>query len=197
MRGPKVSGDVTRSDDDIMRDAAGANPAAFAEVFDRHHGRIYGYLLKLTGTSDGANDLAQETFLLAFRSRATYQARGFLGAWLYRIATNLARARFSKLGHELVSLDGSDPEARAHEPAVECSPSAAMEEADMRQIVEQALGRLAPEERAVVVLRHFEGMKFREVAETLGITESTAKSRMRYAMDKLANILGPYRKELS
>jgi RNA polymerase sigma-70 factor, ECF subfamily len=191
-----VSGDVTRSDDDIMRDAAGANPAAFAEVFSRHHGRIYGYLLKLTGTSDGAGDLAQETFLLAFRSRATYQARGCLEAWLYRIATNLARARFSKRGREPVSLDAFESDARAHEPAVEHVPSTAMEEADMREIVKEALGRLPEEERAVVVLRHFQGMKFREVAESLGITESTAKSRMRYAMDKLANVLRPYRKEL-
>ena len=179
-----------------MAEAAGVNPAAFAELFERHHGRVYGYLRKLTGTSDGAHDLTQETFLLAFRSRATYEARGFFEAWLYRIATNLARARIQRSRCEPTPLDGSDADARAPQLAVEDRPSSALEEADMRRIVEQALGRLSSEEREVVLLRHFEGMKFREVAATLGISESTVKSRMRYAMDKLANVLRPYRERV-
>ena len=56
--------------------------------------------------------------------------------------------------------------------------------------VEDALARLSLDEREVVLLRNHEGMKFREIAETLDITESTAKSRMRYALEKLANMLG-------
>jgi RNA polymerase sigma-70 factor, ECF subfamily len=192
-----VSGDVTRSDDQIMREAAGTNPAAFAELFERHHGRVWGYLRKLTGSEDGAHDVAQETFLLAFRSRSTYEPRGFFEAWLYRIATNLARARIRKSRRAPVSLDGLDADGRIPEPAALVPPAAAMEEDEMRRIVDEALKRLPVQEREVVLLRHFEGLKFREVAETLGITESTAKSRMRYAMDKLSNVLRPYRKELS
>jgi len=192
-----VSGDVIRSDDDVMREAAGVNPAAFATLFDRHYGRVYGYLRKLTGTADGAHDLAQETFLLAFRSRESYEPRGLFEAWLYRIATNLARGRIEKSKRDPVSLDESLADGRALERAAETDPSAALKEADMRRIVEDAMKRLPAEEREVLVLRHFEGLKFREVASALGISESTAKSRMRYAMDKLSNVLRPYRKELS
>ena len=76
-----MSGDV-RNDDQIMREAAGGNPAAFGELFDRHHARIWGYLRKLTGTADAAHDLAQETFLLAFRSREAYEPRGLFEAWI-------------------------------------------------------------------------------------------------------------------
>ncbi len=180
-----------------MAEAAGVNPAAFAELFERHHGRVFGYLRKLTGTDDGARDLAQETFLLAFRSRAAYEPRGLFEAWLYRIATNLARGRFEKSRRDPIPLDGSDADVRAPQLTVREHPGAALEQADMRRIVEQALSRLPEEEREVVLLRHFQGLKFREVADALGITESTAKSRMRYALDKLANVLRPYRKELS
>ncbi len=192
-----MSVDVERSDDQIMREAAGVNPAAFAELFERHHGRVWGYLRKLTGADDAAHDLAQETFLLAFRARATYEPRGYFEAWLYRIATNLARARIKKSGRDPVSLDGLDADGRISEPAALVPPAAGMEEDEMRRIVDEALRRLPAEEREVVLLRHYEGLKFREVADALGITESTAKSRMRYAMDKLSNVLRPYRKELS
>jgi RNA polymerase sigma-70 factor (ECF subfamily) len=197
VRPRNVSGDLIRNDDDIMREAAESRPAAFAEIFERHHARVYGYLRKLTGTGDRALDLTQETFLLAFKSRESYEPRGLFQAWLYRIATNLARAQFQRAKLEPELMAGARLDARVRVAADAERPVDGIVAADTRQFVEEALRRLSPEEREVVVLRHFEDLKFREIAETLGISESTAKSRMRYGLDKLANILRPHRKELS
>jgi RNA polymerase sigma-70 factor (ECF subfamily) len=74
-------------------------------------------------------------------------------------------------------------------------PAAALETAETRKTVRQALQRLSLDEREVVVLRHYQGMRFGEIAELLGASESTVKSRMRYALDKLSNILRPLEKE--
>jgi RNA polymerase sigma-70 factor (ECF subfamily) len=177
-----------------MREAAGARPAAFAELFERHHGRVYGYLRKLVGSRDGAHDLTQETFLLAFRSRESYRQKGRFQAWLYRIATNLARSRLRRRTREHDRLAGAPPSAdrTARTP----DPVDAAQADETRRIVEDAIVRLSTEEREVLLLRHFQGLRFREVAETLDINENTAKSRMRYALDKLANMLRPHEKEL-
>jgi len=191
-----VSGDVNRTDDDIMREAAGARPAAFAELFERHHGRLYGYLRKLTGTTDGAHDLTQETFLIAFRSRGSYRPKGRFPAWLYRIATNLARARIRRTVRERTVPESAPPLTPADGAAPVHGPAEEAQAAETRRIVEDAMMRLSDDEREVVLLRHFQGLRFREVAAALDINENTAKSRMRYALDKLANMLKPQEKEL-
>jgi RNA polymerase sigma-70 factor (ECF subfamily) len=181
------------SDDDIMGEAAGSRPAAFAGIFDRYHGAVYGYLKNLVGTSDGAHDLTQETFVLAFRARERYRPRGRFRAWLYRIATNLARERFRRMERERVAT-GSANLSAGLEPAA--GPSGTLEAAETRRIVGAALQRLSLEEREVVLLRHFEGLRYGEIAALLDISESTAKSRMRYALGKLAGFLGPLKREL-
>jgi len=184
--------DPARSDDDIMREAAGARPVAFAEVYERHHAALYGYLRKLVGTTDGAHDLTQETFLLAFKSRGSYRGRGAFQAWLYRIATNLARGRFRRATREPGGA-GTDV---AVEAADDDGPVELAQVAETRRTVEAALRRLPMDQREVVLLRHFQELRFRDIAKTLDISESTAKSRLRYALEKLANMLRPLEKEL-
>lgn len=180
-----------------MREAAGARPAAFAELFERHHGRVYGYLRKLVGSRDGAHDLTQETFLLAFKSRGSYRHEGRFQAWLYRIATNLARSRIRRMSREHKASEGAPFSSASDAEAADApGPPEAAQAAETRRIVEEALARLPVDEREVVLLRHFQGLRFREVAQTLGINENTAKSRMRYALGKLERMLKPHEKEL-
>ena len=190
-----MSGDLKPSDDDIMRDAAGSRPAAFAEIFERYHGSVYGYLRRLIGTSDGAHDLTQETFVLAFRSRDTYRPRGRFRAWLYRIATNLARARFREIEREHTGSE-SAPLSTLADPKTVAGPEDVLDAAETRWIVSAALARLSLEEREVVLLRHFEDLRFGEIATLLDLSESTVKSRMRYALEKLAGLLQPLKREL-
>ncbi len=176
---------MTRSDDDIMREARSGNPSAFSEIFERYHRRVYGFVRRLSGDASIAHDITQETFLSAFRARKKYRLKGMLRAWLFRIAANAARAKVRTSSREERKLAES-PETTEAPPG----PLEMMEAHERWQFVAAALGRLSVEEREVVLLRNHEDMKFREVAEALGITESTAKSRMRYALEKLVNMLG-------
>jgi RNA polymerase sigma-70 factor (ECF subfamily) len=181
---------LTRTDDELMRDAADRNPAAFAGLFERHGRPLHGYLRKLTGNAEAASDLTQEAFLIAFRARFDYRPRGLFAGWLYRIATNLARERIQQSGREGRVMQELVREKSA-EGAPAAGPAQSAEASENRLLVERALARLSIEEREVIVLRHFQGMKFREIASALRENESTVKSRMRYGLEKLALYLKP------
>ena len=168
-----------------MREARSRNPSAFSEIFERYHRRVYGFVRRLSNDASVAHDLTQETFLSAFRARKKYRPKGMLRAWLFRIAANAARTKLRETGREGRKLAES-PQLMGPPQG----PLESMEADERRRFVAEALGRLSIDQREVVLLRNHEEMKFREVAEALGITESTAKSRMRYALEKLANMLG-------
>ena len=193
LRENGLAGEPARSDDEIMREAADACPAAFSTLFERYHGRVYAYLRRLVGPPGGAeaaHDLTQETFLLAFRSRERYRPKGCFRAWLFRIATNLARMHLRRTREDRRLDAAEDPEA------CHASPSAVAEALETRSCMAAALERLPDEQREVVLLKVVQALTFREVAEALEISESTAKSRMRYALEKLSSILRPMEREL-
>ena len=159
--------------------AAGRNPAdaarpasasqqRFEAFFRRHEREVFGYLWRLTGDEQAAYDLSQETFLRAWQRFAAISAYEQPGAWLFRVATNLAindrRARnrparaTSQLDDTLVG--GTDPAQRL----------------GMRDAVRRALLAVAPRQRAALVLCEVYGLSCEEVAETLGTSSGAAKA---------------------
>lgn len=159
-RGSAVGGQQA----DASGDPAGLD--TFESFFGRHQDAVYGYLLRLTGDTQTAHDLSQETFLRAWQHFArivTYQAPL---SWLFRVATNLAlthlRRRSLSLGVALPhasTLAHSDPALRIVE----------------RDAVQQALLALAPRQRAALVLREVYGLSCEEVGQALGISRDAAK----------------------
>ena len=154
------------------------DPEAFDRIIDAYGKRLHGYLYRLTGSRDDADDLLQELFLRLVRMIGSYVHDGRFEGWLFRIATNLARDRIRRLGRtpQIVRLEvassGTDPVERASwvaagdlsEPAPD-QPLILREEVDALQ---QALARLPAAEREVVMLRHFSQLSFAEIAEAMG-----------------------------
>lgn len=141
------------------------------ELFERHHAEVYAYLCRLVRDGAWAEDLAQETFLRAFRARATLPGVANQRAWLYRVATNLAlsalkrRRRFAWLpwqaAGELAAAGQSVAEAVAG-----------------RSAVEGALAALPPELRAPLLLYAAEGLSVAEVAQVMALSEGAVKMRL-------------------
>ncbi|MHC4135476.1 MAG: RNA polymerase sigma factor [Planctomycetota bacterium] len=162
-----------------------------AEAFERiyrDYGRsVHAYLARLTGDTWVAEELCQETFLRYLRHRSRIHGRnGTLGAWLFRVATNLARDRLRK----------RQPESLHHDPpAAEPDGCAAAEARDRDARVRHEVERLPPELREVFLLRAHHEFTYGEVAEALDISERTAKERFRSAREILAHRLGPYLRE--
>jgi RNA polymerase sigma-70 factor (ECF subfamily) len=165
---------------------------ALGALYQRWGARLYNYLARLAGR-DAAEDLVQETFVRVLRSHRSYDpSRGFAG-WLYAIATNAARthlARSAPAGASVSPLAAGGAFSVTDPPAApSAGPLAAVQDTERAEIVRSALARLDPREREVVLLRHYRGLKFAEIARATEANLSTVKSRMRYALDKLARML--------
>ena len=166
---------------------------AFAVLVRRWQGPIRRLCTRMTGDAHRGEDLAQETFARVFVHRKRYRSGARFSTFIWRIALNLCRDERRKTGRQTdASFGGSDNEGSApSETAVsrEAPPEVVASGRERARLVRRALLRLAQPYREVVVLRHYEGLKFREIAEVLEIPEGTVKSRMAEALSRLAQIL--------
>lgn len=152
---------------------------AFEQVYQRYGGPIHGYLARLTGDAGAAEELCQETFVRYLRHRAALAGRnGTLGAWLYTVATNLARDRRRR----------ASPERLATEPADAPAPDA-VEAKDTDARVRREVESLPDDLKEVFLLRAHHDLTYAAAAEALGIGERTAKERFRRAREILAHRL--------
>lgn len=159
---------------------------AFNLLVSRWEKRVFNYLHRLTGSSDDALDLTQDTFLKAWQNIAKLDDVGRFSSWLYRIAHNEAYSGFRRRRPETAAEDLSPGERAAMEGLGR--PAFPM---DLTLAVAAALDQLNPEQREAVVLKVYEGFKFEEMAEIIGCPVSTVKSRLYTAMDLLKTRLTP------
>jgi RNA polymerase sigma-70 factor, ECF subfamily len=164
--------------------------AAFGELAQRWEQPIRRLCERMTGDAHKAQDLAQDVFARVFARRMEFRPDGKFSTFLWRVALNLCydelRRRQRRGEFSLDELIADDAIALPDEAL---SPSARLEERERGEAVRAVLQRLPEHYRAVVVLRHYEGLKFREIAEVLNIAEGTVKSRMSEALDQLAVLL--------
>lgn len=167
--------------------------AAFAQLVRRWEGPIQRLCERMTGDAHAAKDLAQETFVRVFARRKDYQGDGKFSTWLWRIALNLCYDELRRRQRRETSTfesEGGEPLAvletfRAAEPA----PDKLVAERERSGLVKRALDELPEIYRTVLVLRHYEDLKFREIAEVLGVPEGTVKSRMTEALAQFSRLL--------
>ncbi len=162
---------------------------AFGELVLRYRKRVVNLVYRICGDAETAQDMAQETFIRAWKNLPNYRPRSAFISWLYRIATN---ATLDMLRRERETIDVDEIPLAAAGKSME----AAMEAKDQADLVRQAVLSLPPASRSVLVLREFESLSYREIAETLGIPIGTVMSRLSYARMRLSEILEPHLKEV-
>jgi len=166
---------------------------AFASLVGRWQKPIQRLCVRMTGDSHRAEDLAQTAFARVFARRADWQPTGRFSTFLWRIALNLCHdeARRAAIRREC-SLEAMEDDEALPMPflaAAEPAPDAQADARERGEWVRRALFGLAPHYREVVVLRHYEQLKFHEIGEVLGIPEGTVKSRMAEALTQLNRLL--------
>ncbi|MBB6345425.1 RNA polymerase sigma factor [Nonomuraea muscovyensis] len=169
-------------------DGAVADPERFATVFDAHYEEIRRYAGRRLDL-DIAEDLAAETFLVAFRRRHTFDAaRGGVRPWLYGIATNLiGRHRRAEVRrYRALARSGPPPDADGHDQRVVDRVAAGV----TVQRLSAALAGLSRGERDVVLLVAYGELTYDEVAAALGVAYGTVASRLSRARTKLRDALG-------
>ena len=169
--------------------------AAFAQLVRRWEGKIQRLCERMTGDAHAAEDLAQETFVRVFARRKDYQAEGKFSTWLWRIALNLCydelRRRQRREKNFYAGEGGEPPDALEAFTVVDSAPDDLLADRERSELVKRALDELPEIYRTVLVLRHYEDLKFREIAEVLGVPEGTVKSRMTEALAQFGQVLKP------
>ncbi len=165
---------------------------AFASLMQRWQTPIERLCARMTGDTHRAEDLAQTAFTRVFAKRAEWQPSGKFSTFVWQIALNLCRDELRRIKRRAeCSLEALDEAGDTFDalPVDEASPAAHAEKSERADLVREALFKLAPHYREVVVLRHYEQLKFREIGDVMGIPEGTVKSRMAEALTQLNLLL--------
>lgn len=183
-----VQPDDVEDRDLIARTLAGQRDA-FAALVHRHQQPVFSITCRLTGDREVARELAQETFLRAYRSLSTFDLERPFAPWLYRIATNLGLNWLKRRRLATVSLEQAAPgwENRFERELADSSPGpeALILQAERQARLWQEIAALPPEFRAVIELRHVQGLSYEEIARVLSISLGSVKSRLFRARQRL------------
>ncbi|MEX1140311.1 MAG: sigma-70 family RNA polymerase sigma factor [Bacteroidota bacterium] len=170
---------------------------AFEEIVRRYQRQVANILYLTLGSRRDVEDLAQDVFVRVHGSLGRVNVQSTLFSWIYRIAVNIAidevrRRRIRKI----VSLDFlTAPGGSEFEPKEPGKASDRVLAGEKREKISEALQKLSPSHRAALVLREYEDLSYREIAETLGISEQAVKSRIFRAREELQRLLRDYFKE--
>ncbi len=182
------------SDECLLSRLRDGDRGVFEVLVRRYERELFGYLRRYLGDDDLADDVFQNTFIAVFRTIDQYEPGRPARPWLYAIATNQAidairrkNRRAERRADALVATDDDGEVRPLFEliPAPDDGPNDEADRAEQRELVRAAVDRLPEILRGVVILAYFQGMKYQEVADALGIPVGTVKSRLHAALNRL------------
>jgi RNA polymerase sigma-70 factor (ECF subfamily) len=182
----------------LVRRCVSGDAAAWQEIVQQYHRRIYNICYRFSGSPDDASDLAQEVFIKMYRTLSTFDTtRASFMTWVTTVTRNLLVDHFRKGKYDRVtdSLDatpGNQEDGLTIAEQLEdggASPEAAMRSQETRKLVHEALRRLSPELREAVILRDLQDMDYKDIAKVLSVPEGTVKSRINRGRTELARLL--------
>ncbi|MCI0514954.1 sigma-70 family RNA polymerase sigma factor [candidate division KSB1 bacterium] len=188
-----------RTDQELMQAAVARNTAAFQMLYQRYELPIFNFLLRYTGNRETAEDLLQETFTRVWFAAHTFRLNnGNFKGWLYKIALNTARDEMTKKRYAYQYLDVWQIPNSPCEPAIPETeqPDADVSHTTLQDSIFQALEQLPPVYRETIILKHYQQLKFREIAQITNTPEGTIKARFHRALALLKDILEPIAAEI-
>lgn len=184
------------TDHELVELYKNGNDCAFDTLLTRHQAYLYSYILFLVKDSDVANDFFQDTFqraIVAIRSHK-YQTSGKFSAWLTRIAHNLIidKSRESETTRT-VREDFVKPKMLNNQNLSETTREDEIIDKQQREAIRGLLDYLPQPQREVIMLRFYDDLSFKEIAQLTGVSINTALGRMRYALINLRKLIGDKR----
>ena len=178
---------MPQSDFEVIRRVLCGETAAFEVLVRRHQQTIFRLTRRMTRNLEDAEDLAQDAFVQAYRSLASFHGQASFSTWLYRIAVNLC------LNH-LRATQREDPmEVVVNIADVKENALSGLLAAERDRALAAAIEELPPQQRATLTLRAYQGLGHREIAEILGCAEGTAKANYFHAIRALQRKLHSFR----
>lgn len=185
--------DVDSREAALIERCAAGDEVACADLVEQHQRMVFGLAVHLLGDRDEALDLSQEVFLRVFRTIGSFRGQSALRTWIYRIVINQARnrQRWWRRRHRSaqVSLDDYLRLSGELESTGDPLPDRLLASKETAACIWQALDRLPFDQRTALILREIDGLRYEEIAFSLGIAVGTVKSRLTRARQALRNEL--------
>ncbi len=180
------------SDEQLVALTVKGDVSAFNDLVARWEGKLYSFVYRYLGDSEEARDICQESFVRAYSHLYGFRGQSKFSSWLYQIALNLCRSKLRRQrAHPVVSIDDREAENPLWAiPDQRATPAEATLASERALAVREALAGLPEAQRTVIILKEYNGLKFREIAEILDTPESTVKSRLYHGLENLAQALG-------
>ena len=194
---------VRLSDQEIVLLARAGRETAYRELIRRYERPIFALIFRMVRDRELAEDLSQETFIKALNAIESYRPEFKFSSWIFKIANNAAIDHLRRRELDTLSLDGS-PHAETPEAmqatalqigARQESPLDTVEAKELGGAIELAIGRLRPEYRSCILLRHVEGRAYEEIAEMLDLPLGTVKTYIHRARNELRQALAHLKEE--
>src|ERR1700675_3341126 len=169
---------------DLVRRCQAGNAEAFDELVTRYRTRVFSMIYNMVHNEQDACDLAQDSFVKAWKSIKRFRGRSSFYTWIYRIVMNvtidwLRKKQVKGAGVEFndaIQLKEINPASKTL-PKAEALPYERMQRSEIRARIDDAIGQLSPEHRAVILMKETEDMQYHEISETLGCSIGSVMSR--------------------
>jgi RNA polymerase sigma-70 factor, ECF subfamily len=192
---------VSATDQEIVALAREGREAGYRELIRRYERPVFSLILRMVRDRQLAEDLAQETFIKALNAIASYRPEFKFSSWIFKIANNAAIDHLRRRELDTLSIDGAphatsaeDIEATALQVGDKGeTPLAELEARELGTSIERAIGRLRPEYRSCIMLRHVEGLAYEEIAQLLDLPLGTVKTYIHRARHELRDMLAHLR----
>lgn len=181
----------------VVQKVQAGNVGAFDQLVQKYRQQIFSVVYNMTSNREDASDLTQETFIRAFQAIGRFQGKSSFFTWIYRIAVNTTMTFLKKRNRRrYISYENIDEEASSTEIIERLTASNRSEKgalvSELQEKLNDALQKLSPKHRTVVILHEIEGLEHAEIAEITQTSTGTVRSRLHYAKQQLQSYLQDY-----
>jgi RNA polymerase sigma-70 factor (ECF subfamily) len=181
----------------IVQKVQAGNVGAFDQLVQKYREHIFSVIYNMTSNREDASDLAQETFIKAFQAIGRFKGKSSFFTWIYRIAVNTTMTFLKKRSRRrYISYENIDEEASGAEIVERLTAKNRSEKgaliSELQEKLNDALQKLSPKHRTVVILHEIEGLEHAEIAEITQTSVGTVRSRLHYAKQQLQSFLQDY-----
>jgi RNA polymerase sigma-70 factor (ECF subfamily) len=179
-----------RTDEELVDSVLQGNIRDFDVLIERWQKPLYNFILRFMNSEEEARDACQDSFVNAYRNLAKFKKQSKFSSWLFKIAINRSNTLLRKQKRWKTFFDPmGDQQNFADVQTEEHNAEHTVEKEQIYSRIRKAIALLPPEQRTVLLLKEYEGLKFHEISEILECPVSTVKSRMYYALDGLRKAL--------
>lgn len=170
--------DLIKTDLELVEEVKAGNRRSFSEIVKRHQKGLLRMCLRFVKDLDTAEDVVQESFIKAYEKLHSFEGRASFKSWLFQIAVNSARNRIRDSRRNMIDIENV-------QLAVGAEAESGLVHNSIAEILQEEVGRLPDRQRTALVLRIYEDLSFKEIAEIMECPYDTAKANYRHALMRL------------